>query len=824
MIRAAPARILGGLGWTCFLTFTPILHAGFTHFEARHCHPIDHTPDGKLLLAVNAPEGRLSVFSCANPNQLPLLIAEIPVGLEPVSVRARSNGEAWVVNEVSDSVSIVNLDTAQVSVTVPAADEPADVVFCDGKAFVSCARNNRIVVIDATTHAIHAGIPLDGMFPRSLTLSPDGLRLFAGCFLSGNNTTTLHFRQAPAPPLPENPALPPAPQTALIVPDTDARIPYDVTDHDIVEIDTATCEVIGYRESLGTNILALDCAQDGTLWATATEARNLIRFEPNLNGVFQQSRVVRMDVAGTRIIDLNPHATIPRLDPALKERSLAQPMSVLADADGAWIAAFGSDRIARVSASGDILTRIDLRSSFPSLVRGPRGISRHPATGRLAVYNKLSSTISLIDPGRGAVVGEIQLASHNPIAADALRGRGLFYDSRSSGNGTVCCGSCHFDADIDGVAWDLGDPSGSMQMVLGSAPSIGEPGGVERLLHPMKGPMVTQSLRGIAGAGPFHWRGDKATIQEFNSSFAKLQAGDMLPTADMDAVVAYIESLRNHPNPNRLPDNSLPASLDGGDPTRGKMRFEQLNTCTACHSGPRGTNHVLDEFTSVLTRQPVKNATLEHVYKKIHYTPELATSLSGYGFTHDGTGHDIPRGHEYDQDRFHLYPNAEADVMAYILCTETGTSPAVGRQDQQPSSLLENQALAGRCDLTAHAIIHGERRSFLYQPASGTYLPDSSAEPALSATQLTAMASSIRFLAVPPGDGARLSIDRNGDGVPNRDTPAPILGVDAFLQPVVQPDQADWFIETSRDLQHWESAAPPLPALRQRFFRLHRTW
>jgi hypothetical protein len=33
------------------------------------------------------------------------LIAEIPVGIEPVSVHPRSNNEVWIVNEVSDSVS-----------------------------------------------------------------------------------------------------------------------------------------------------------------------------------------------------------------------------------------------------------------------------------------------------------------------------------------------------------------------------------------------------------------------------------------------------------------------------------------------------------------------------------------------------------------------------------------------------------------------------------------------------------------------------------------------------------------------------------------------
>ena len=91
-----------------------------------------------------------------------------------------------------------------------------------------------------------------------------------------------------------------------------------------------------------------------------------------------------------------------------------------------------------------------------------------------------------------------------------------------------------------------------------------------------------------------------------------------------------------------------------------------------------GPIHILDEFTSVLTRQPVKNATLEHSYKKRYFTPGSATSLSGYGFTHDGSGFDIPRGHEYEQDRFRDYPNAARDVTAFLFSMQTDTAPAVG--------------------------------------------------------------------------------------------------------------------------------------------------
>jgi YVTN family beta-propeller protein len=807
---------------------TVVSCSAFEHFEARQLHPLELTPDGAWLLAVNSPEGRLSVFAVG---AAPVLAAEVPVGLEPVTVRSRTATEAWVVNELSDSVSIVNLTTRTVIRTLAAPDEPADVVFSGNHAFVSCGRANRIAVFDVSSFQKVAEIPLQGVFPRALALNQDASRLYAGFLLSGNKTTTLHFRNAPPQPAPTNPALPEAPQVGLIVSDSDPRIPYQVIDHDVAEIDTSSLQVVRYHEGLGTNILGLTCGPGNTLWTCGSEAKNLIRFEPQLNGMFAESRITITSLNGsnpaTNIVNLNPAAVAPVIPAVDKDLSLAQPMALHFDTriSTMWLAAFGTDRVAEIDAAGTILRRIDLRSvSLPELARGPRGIASDPAHSRLFVYNKLSNTISAIDPGSGQVVSEFPLSSHDPVPVDQRRGRGLFFDSRRSGNGTVSCGACHFDADIDGVAWDLGDPGGDMLTVVGYSPSIGRPEAVDRIIHPMKGPMVTQSLRGIAGTGPFHWRGDKARIQDFNASFSNLQAGEQLPATEMDKVASYIESLRNHPNPNRLPDNSLPATLNGGNPAQGRIRFEQLNVCSKCHSGPRGTNHILDDFPSVLTRQPVKNATLEHVYKKVYFTPDEPATLSGFGFTHDGTGRDFPRGHEYPQDRFHLYPNAEADVMAYILCTETGTRPAVGMTSPAPSPVLEGQAVAGHCDVIAHAIIGGERRTFLFHAASGVYLADTAKESGLTGVHLAAIATSVQFTAVAPGNGPALSIDRDGNGILNRDQPPPKLTLDASLQPVSEPVRADWFIESSEDLTHWKPAPGHSPVLPRRFFRMHRTW
>jgi len=118
------------------------------NFEGKPTNPVRLSPDGTRLFAVNTPDAPLSVFDVSSPAN-PILIAKIPVGLEPVSVNSRSNDEAWVVNEVSDSVSIVSLARGLVTDTLAAKDEPYDVGFAAGRAFVSCSRNNQIRVFDA---------------------------------------------------------------------------------------------------------------------------------------------------------------------------------------------------------------------------------------------------------------------------------------------------------------------------------------------------------------------------------------------------------------------------------------------------------------------------------------------------------------------------------------------------------------------------------------------------------------------------------------------------------------------------------------------------
>jgi YVTN family beta-propeller protein len=164
--------------------------SSFVNWESPHVHPLDLTPDGTRLLAVNTPDARLEVFDVTGTT--PLAAFNVAVGLDPVSVRARDNTEAWVVNHVSDSISIVDLVTSRVAATLATDDEPADVVFAAGRAFVSCSQANTVLVFDlANLGAAPTRIPLFGEDPRALAVSPDGTRVYAAIFESGNRSTVL---------------------------------------------------------------------------------------------------------------------------------------------------------------------------------------------------------------------------------------------------------------------------------------------------------------------------------------------------------------------------------------------------------------------------------------------------------------------------------------------------------------------------------------------------------------------------------------------------------------------------------------------------------
>src|SRR5262250_2214494 len=137
--------ILVAILFACFAPAARPAGATFATFESGQARPLALSPDGTRLFAVNTPDGRLEIFDLQSGLTH---VGSVSVGLEPVAVAARSDSEVWVVNLLSDSVSVVDVASTPPRVvrTLLTCDEPRDIVFAgagNGRAFVTTARRGQ---------------------------------------------------------------------------------------------------------------------------------------------------------------------------------------------------------------------------------------------------------------------------------------------------------------------------------------------------------------------------------------------------------------------------------------------------------------------------------------------------------------------------------------------------------------------------------------------------------------------------------------------------------------------------------------------------------
>jgi hypothetical protein len=338
---------------------------------------------------------------------------------------------------------------------------------------------------------------------------------------------------------------------------------------------------------------------------------------------------------------------------------------------------------------------------------------------------------------------------HNPEPPSIVTGRRFLYDARfSSSHGDSSCASCHAFGDFDSLAWDLGNPDG--EVIDNPGPFItplinlvtGQP--MEPIFHPMKGPMATQSLRGMANHGPMHWRGDRtggndapsvqpdggtfdehAAFGKFNGAFPDLLGRHMpIPQEDMEAFTEFILQLTYPPNPNRRIDNVLTAdqeagrrlfdSVNCGIPAAPEVNIAVLK-CSSCHAiDPKanpGTAKPGFFGSSALTSfdfnpQLFKAPHLRNLYQKVGMFgnpenfgfPGTDTSFQrdqvrGFGFLNDGSLDTVFRfvhGISFSEgfngpgnDGIPDGPEGELQrrqLEAFILAFPTNLAPVVGQQ------------------------------------------------------------------------------------------------------------------------------------------------
>jgi DNA-binding beta-propeller fold protein YncE len=873
-------------------------------FESGQVRPLALSADGKRLYAVDTPDARLEIFAVGARSLTPL--ASVPVGLEPVAVAVRDDGEVWVVNHLSDSISIVDVASTppRVRRTLLVGDEPRDLVFAGparGRAFVTAAHRgqNRPGDPQLTTPGVgradvwvfdtaNLGAPLGGtpeailtLFtdtPRALAVSPDGATVYAAGFHSGNRTTAIHEGLvcdggAAAPPcdvsghrMPGGLPAPnanrdgvPQPEVGLIVKydgtrwrdgegrDWSNAVRFTLPDRDVFAIDATADPPIArpFASGVGTILFAMvvDPAT-GRLLVANTEARNEVRFEgpgttagSTVRGHLHEARVTIVERDGrARSRRLNPHIDYARVPSptGVAERSLATPVAIAISSDGAttYVAAYGSSKI------GVLDTRALVDGTFvPDASRhvvlrggGPSGLALDETHGRLYVATRFDDGISIVDTRARREIAHVVM--HAPESATVKRGRRLLYDARfTSSNGEASCAGCHVFGDTDSLGWDLGNPDAPV--VENRNPR--HPGLQQSAdFHPMKGPMTTQTLRGLAGQGPLHWRGDRtggraapstmpdagaydvrAGVREFNAAFVGLLGRTApLGDGDMAALADFVLQIRQPPNPIRNLDGSLTSDQEAGrkffltsDPS------DVSGPCVFCHVlDPSRGQYGTDGHSVIVPEGPMKIPGLRGAYQKVgmfgmpHVPGRLAQfgfnatdhrpqgdQVRGFGFTHDGSVDTIfrflqTRGFNFSRANrggFTLDAAGDAQrrqVEQYVLAFDGDLAPIVGQQvtlaartpvDADVDArimLLVARADVGECDLVVKGVLDGAARGWLYDPGRRVFRSDRAAEPAIAAALLRARADQERtFTCVPPGSGARIGIDRDEDGVLDRD-------------------------------------------------------
>jgi DNA-binding beta-propeller fold protein YncE len=809
-----PLRTLIGAALCALPIVTPAaLRAqapAYANFEASQTNPIRLSADGKLLFAVNTANSSLSVFNVSQPST-PKLLTQIPVGLGPVSVNPLSDTEAWVVNEVSNSISVVTapngswakgLVTSTIYLNIlqsngSSAGEPMDVVFAGGAAYASISRAHQIEVIDQKTQALLNTVQLFGDSPRSMAVSPDGTTVYAAFALAGNATTLVPSNAAPppcgtaaqgrTPCVPAmNPALPLAPPVGLIVSATDptwypTTIHYTMPDHGVAVIKTGSNRTVSYYDGVGTINLGLAVNPvNGDLFVSNTDAINLTNFEPNLCGHWVNNRITHIAVSTGTVtpVDLNP-TVVYGCSPNNSDLSiaLAQPAGVVFDPSGnfMYVAAFGTDRVAKVNTAGQVLGFVEVSlpsgSGYkvdPANKRGPRGLALNAAAGILYCQNRIANTISVIPTSTfNSVSSEIPVGT-DPTPPTVIAGRGFLYDAKLSGTGTGACASCHIDGEMDHLAWNLGNPAGDMTSFVQFGQTFD--------FHPMKGPMTTQTLRGLANQTPYHWRGDQPDFAAFNVAFEELMGGTQISDANMTTYTTFINSILYLPNPSETLDRSMPPKVMGGDPIAGLADYLSIqssgqdgNTCQVCHTADpgSGSNLAIQPAAHTHAQQPMKVPQLRALYQKQLYTrAKGAPSIDGYGMEHDGSVDGITVFLE--DSSFDGYTQAQKDdIGAYLLCFDTGTAPAVGYTRtltaanvttppvQSDWSTLQLQASAANIDLIGRGTLGGVLHGLLYQPANNNYISDAGVTYTQSALQALVLAGdTLSIMGVYPGTGS----------------------------------------------------------------------
>ena len=517
------------------------------------------------------------------------------------------------------SVSLMETTDGQIRGTMPVGHTPSAVVISpDGKRlYVSCQFDRTIQVMDMVTLTTVRTISVLRE-PTAMALSPDGTWLLV----------------------------------AHLLPDGPANGQY--TGAKISIVDTRTCERVKDialpNGSMGVRDIGL--SPDGRFaYATHILARYQIPTTQLERGWTNTNALSILDVAKQAWLN-----TV-LLDDV--DRGAANPWALTCSQDGRWIGIALSgvhelcvmdrmalhDNLTKVAqgrsvtdvsyatneVSNDLAFTMGIKRRVKLLGNGPRSVTLIKNTAYVAEY--FTDSISVLDLTTKPVTTVRSIAlGPKPTLTTVRRGEQLFHDADICFQGWHSCATCHPDARVDALNWDLlndglGNPKNTKSMLLAHATP----------------PAMVTGIRPTAEAAV------QAGIRHILFS--------VRPEEEAQAMDAYLKSLTPVPSP------FLTQGHLGESAKRGKQVFEKAG-CLTCHAPPLYTNQ--KQFPVGTGRGREEDTAFD--------TPSLIEAWRSAPYLHDGraatlrevlTLYNVDDRHGHTSD---LSAREIDDLEAYLLC------------------------------------------------------------------------------------------------------------------------------------------------------------
>jgi len=475
------------------------------------------SPDGRWVLIANATADTASLADLEEGR----VVAEVPVGKRPLAAAFSRDGKrALVSNWLSDTVTLLEVAPPRLSAiaTIPVGDEPRGVAFsADGaRAFVALSGEDAVVALDLPSGKVAARAETGGE-PWHVALSPDGTRLAAGCVLSG----------------------------------------------EVAVIETAPFRTARRVPLGGRNLRRLAISPDGA-WAyvvhiadggASTILQNIERGKVIMNRL---SRVPLAADGPAQSISLDASGF-----------ALGDPEGVAVRPDGGQVAVVAGGVRAVVLLTGeapfstqpgpliDPKLHKDPAKYKRNVLRGrPVDVAYLPDGKRLVAANYLRNEVQVVEASGGEILKEIPLGGPK-APSPARKGEAIFYDAYRSWHDWFSCNTCHAEGHTNGGSYDTFND--------------GKYGNPKKVL----------SLRGVAKTGPWTWHGGQKDLRNaLQGSFSRTMAREPANPQDLDAFVAFLETLDFAP---------APPATDPEAVRRGRAVFEARG-CGDCHAPPHYTD------------------------------------------------------------------------------------------------------------------------------------------------------------------------------------------------------------------------------------------